>query len=77
MAERGKRIYAVRLMRDVEGSRTKINAEIAEVQGLPEENLEDIVSHKDLILKHAGSLSTRDAFLNYLDKTQPPQRYRA
>ncbi len=51
-------------MRDVEGSRAKINAEIAEVQGLPEENLEDIVSHKDLILKHAGSLSTRDAFLN-------------
>jgi hypothetical protein len=70
VAERGKRIYAVRLMQDVEGSRAKINAEIAEAQGLPEENLEDIVSHKDLILKHARSRATRDAFLRYLDKTQ-------
>ena len=70
VAERGKRIYVVRLVRDVEGSRAKINAEIAEVQGIPEESLEDIISHKDLILKHRGILVIRDAFLRYLYKTQ-------
>jgi hypothetical protein len=70
VAERGKRIYAVRLMLDLEGSRAKISAEISEVQGLPEENLEDIVSQKDLILKHAGIRMYRHMFLRYLGKTQ-------
>ena len=70
VAERGKRIYAVRLMRDVEGSKAKISALIAEVQGIPEENLEDIISHKNLILEHAGPIVIRDSFLRYLDKTR-------
>ena len=69
VAERGKRIYAVRLMRDLEGSRARIKADISEVQGLPEENLEDIVGQKELILKHVGTGLHRDEFLRCLNET--------
>lgn len=70
VAERGKRIYALRMILDLEGSRAEINAEMSEVQDLPEENLEDIVSQRDLILKHVGALMYRDKFLIYLGKAQ-------
>ena len=69
VAERGKRIYAVRMMRDLEGSRARIKADISEVQGLPEENLDDIVSNQNLILKHAGAKFEMDLFQRYLSKT--------
>ena len=72
VAERGKRIYAVRAIRDLEGSRAKIKADISEVQGWPEENLEDIASHTVSILRYAN-LAEHESFQRYLKKAQNPE----
>ena len=56
-------------MKDLEGSRARIKANIKEVQGLPKENLQDIVGQKELILKHVGTGLHRDEFLRCLNET--------
>ena len=70
VAERGDRLYVVCMIRDIEGSRNLIKAEISEVEGIPDDNLEDILNNRDLILKHVGSIASRDAFLSYLERAR-------
>ena len=67
IAERGDRLYVVRMVMDREGSTNLIRAEISEVDGIPDERLEEILNQRNLILKHA-KYWIRDTFLKYLQK---------
>lgn len=67
VAERGARLYVVRMVRDVEGSENLIKAEISEVESIPTDGLKDILNDRDLILKYCGD---RDDFLEYLEKAR-------
>ena len=73
VAERGPRLYVVRMVRDIEGSENLIEAEISEVEGIPDERLEEILSQRSLILKHVRVIATRDAFLRYLENARHHQ----
>ena len=68
IAERGDRLYVVRMVMDMEGSTNLIRAEISEVNGIPVERLEEILNQQNLILKHVYSTRIRDTFLRYLQK---------
>ncbi len=70
VAERGKRLYVVRMVKDVEGSEKLLKAEISEVESIPVDSLENICKNRDLILKHIDTIATRDAFLSYLERTR-------
>ena len=70
IAERGDRLYVVRMVRDIEGSENQIKAEISEVESIPEEGLEKIFNQQSLIMKHSGNTATRDAFLRYLENAR-------
>lgn len=73
IAERGDRLYVVRMVRDIEGSRNLINAEISEVEDIPDDRLEEIFSQRILILKYIDIIATRDAFLRYLENARHHQ----
>jgi len=68
LAERGDRLYVVRMVMDMEGSTNLIRAEISEVDGIPVERLEEILNQRNLILKHVYNNMIRDTFLRYLQK---------
>ena len=70
IAERGNRLYVVRIVRNIEGSENLIKAEIAEVESIPDDRLEGILNSRDLILKHIDTIAERDAFLRYLEKAR-------
>ena len=69
IAERGDRLYVVRMVMDMEGSRNLIRAEISEVDGIPVERLEEILNQQNLIVKHVYNKGIRDTFLRYLQQT--------
>jgi len=68
IAERGDRLYVVRMVRDIEGSRNLIRVEISEVKGIRDDRLEEILNQRNLILKHVNTIRTRDTFLKCLQK---------
>jgi len=68
IAERGDRLYVVRMVMDREGSVNLIRAEISEVNGIPVERLEEILNQRNLILKHVYNDWIRDTFLRHLQK---------
>jgi len=70
IAERGDRLYVVRIVRDIEDSKSRIRAEISEVESIPEDGLEKIFNQQSLIIKHSGCIATRDAFLRYLQNAR-------
>ena len=70
IAERGKRLYVVRMVRDIEGSENLIKAEISEVERIPVDSLENIFKNRDLILRHVETIASRDAFLSYLERVR-------
>lgn len=70
IAERGTRLYVVRMVRDIEGSMNLIRVEASEVEDIPDERLEEIFIQRNLILKHIDTIATRDAFLRYLEKAR-------
>ena len=70
VAERGKRLYVVRMVRNIEGSENLIKAEISEVERIPVDSLENIFNNQDLILKNINTIVSRDAFLSYLERAK-------
>ncbi len=70
IAERRKRLYVVRMVKDVEGSEKLLKAEISEVESIPDDRLDDIIINRDLILKNIDTIVTRDAFLSYLERAK-------
>ncbi len=70
IAERGDRLYVVRMVMDIEGSTNLIMAEISEVAGITFERLEEILNQQNLILKHVYNDGIRDTFLRYLQRAR-------
>jgi len=68
IAER-RRLYALRIIKDVEHSIKLIQKEIVEVEKIGED-LESIVRDRNLLLKHSSCIAVRDTFIRYLEKAR-------
>lgn len=68
VAER-RRIYAIRMIKDVAGSIRIIEEEMAEVRSIPEVDISSIYESRSLIEKHCGCLAIRNIFRHYLHQS--------
>lgn len=68
IAER-RRLYALRIVKDVEHSINLVQEEMLEVEKIGED-LKSIIRDQNLIVKHSSCIADRDTFIKYLDKAR-------
>jgi len=69
VAERGKRIYAIRMVRDIENSVKQVDAEIEKIKGSDYKSIEEIETDLDYLLdKLPSCLADHDTLLRHFNK---------